>query len=100
MWVPKVPSVPLNRDFRRYICHRENPGYEDFRVHSYWKHLRVGYAYEQLGVFGPELQHLARPIQSLPGFHNWQLPMCGGEMLLLAARRAPLTPSEDRPIYG
>ena len=55
-------------------------------VRSHWKQLRIGYAYEQLGVFGPELQRLARPVQRMPRVLDWQLPMYGGEMLLLAVR--------------
>jgi len=61
-------------------------GFERFRIRSHWKHLRIGYVYEQLGVFGPELQRLARPVQRIPRVLDWQLPMYGGEMLLSAVR--------------
>jgi SAM-dependent methyltransferase len=61
-------------------------GFENFHVHSHWKRLRVGYAYEQLGVFGPELQRLARPVRKLPRVLDMQFPMYGGEMLLMATR--------------
>jgi SAM-dependent methyltransferase len=61
-------------------------GFESVRVRSHWKRLRIGYAYEQLGIFGPELQRLARPVQKMPGVLNWSLPMYGGEMLLTAVR--------------
>ena len=61
-------------------------GFEGFRVRSHWKRLRIGYAYEQLGVFGPELQRLVRPVQKMPRLLDRHLPMYGGEMLLLAVR--------------
>jgi SAM-dependent methyltransferase len=61
-------------------------GFEGFRVRSHWKRLRIGYAYDQLGVFGPELQRLARPVQKMPRVLDWHLPMYGGEMLLQATR--------------
>lgn len=61
-------------------------GFEGFHVHSHWKRLRIGYAYEQLGVFGPELQRLARPVQKMPRVLEWSLPMYGGEMLLRCVR--------------
>ena len=64
-------------------------GFEGFRVRSHWKRLRIGYAYDQLGVFGPELQRLARPLQKLPRVLEWELPMYGGEMLLMAVRSRP-----------
>ena len=61
-------------------------GFGDFHVRSHWKQLRIGYAYEQLGVFGPELQRLARPLQRFPRLLDQSLPMYGGEMLLTAVR--------------
>jgi 2-polyprenyl-3-methyl-5-hydroxy-6-metoxy-1,4-benzoquinol methylase len=61
-------------------------GFEGIRVRSHWKRLRIGYAYEQLGVFGPELQRLMRPVQKMPRVLDWHLPMYGGEMLLVAVR--------------
>jgi 2-polyprenyl-3-methyl-5-hydroxy-6-metoxy-1,4-benzoquinol methylase len=61
-------------------------GFEGFRVRSHWKRLRIGYAYEQLGVFGPELQRLARPVQRMPRVLDWNVPMYGGEMLLVCVR--------------
>ena len=61
-------------------------GFRTVRVRAHWKPLRVGYVYEQLAVFGPELQRLARPVQRLPRVLDWELPMYGGEMLLVARR--------------
>ena len=86
-WPPIAPPEHIwyfNR--RNLIRLLTDAGFEGFRVRSHWKQLRIGYAYEQLGVFGPELQRLARPVQRMPRVLDWQLPMYGGEMLLTAVR--------------
>jgi 2-polyprenyl-3-methyl-5-hydroxy-6-metoxy-1,4-benzoquinol methylase len=86
-WPPVAPPEHIwyfNRKNLRELL--KKAGFDTLHVRAHWKPLRVGYVYEQLGVFGPELQRLARPVQKLPRVLEWQLPMYGGEMLILAER--------------
>ena len=86
-WPPVAPPEHIwyfNRKNLREML--KTAGFDTLHVRAHWKPLRVGYVYEQLGVFGPELQRLARPVQKLPRVLEWQLPMYGGEMLILAER--------------
>jgi SAM-dependent methyltransferase len=86
-WPPVAPPEHIwyfNRSNLRRLL--GEAGFETLHVRADWRQLRIGYVYEQLGVFGPELQRLARPVQRLPRVLDWQVPMYGGEMLLLARR--------------
>jgi SAM-dependent methyltransferase len=61
-------------------------GFREARVRQHWKPLRLGYAYEQLRHFGPEIQRLVSPLRHVPGLMDQQLKLYGGEMLLVATR--------------
>jgi len=86
-WPPIAPPEHIwyfNRaNLRRLLG---EAGLTTIHVRSHWKPLRIGYVYDQLGVFGPEIQRLARPVQRMPRLLERQLPMYGGEMLLSAVR--------------
>ena len=86
-WPPVAPPEHIwyfNRTNLRRLLGKA--GFETLHVRADWRQLRIGYVYEQLGAFGPELQRLARPVQRIPRILDWQLPMYGGEMLLVARR--------------
>jgi SAM-dependent methyltransferase len=86
-WPPVAPPEHIwyfNRTNLMELLRRA--GFETQYARAHWKPLRIGYVYEQLGVFGPELQRLARPVQKLPRVMEWQLPMYGGEILVVAER--------------
>lgn len=61
-------------------------GFQQIVVRSHWKPLRIGYMYDQLSVFGPELQRLVRPLRRFPALMNQTVKMYGGEMLVTATR--------------
>jgi hypothetical protein len=86
-WPPVAPPEHIwyfNRTNLTELLRRA--GFETLYARAHWKPLRIGYVYEQLGVFGPELQRLARPVQKLPRVMEWRLPMYGGEILIVAKR--------------
>ena len=59
-------------------------GLTDVKFRSHVKTLPVGYIYENLNNFGPELRWLFRPIHALLG--DAALPFYGGEMLVSAMK--------------
>ena len=86
-WPPVAPPEHIwyfNRtNLRRLLG---EAGFETLQVRAHWKPLRIGYVYDQLGVFGPEIQRLARPVTKFPRLLDRKFPMYGGEMLLVAKR--------------
>jgi 2-polyprenyl-3-methyl-5-hydroxy-6-metoxy-1,4-benzoquinol methylase len=86
-WPPIAPPEHIWYFNRKNLMQLlREAGFQMIDVRAHWKPLRVGYVYEQLGVFGPELQRLARPVQKLPRVLDWRLPVYGGELLLSAVR--------------
>ena len=70
------------------LCQRE--GFTIQSSHAHWKRLRLGYAYDQFENFGPEIHRLgAHLVHHLPeGMLNAQLPLYGGEMIVVSTRHA------------
>ena len=61
-WPPVAPPEHIwyfDRSNLRQLLSKA--GFKTVHVRAHWKPLRIGYVYEQLAVFGPELQRLARP---------------------------------------
>ncbi len=61
-------------------------GFRGARIQQHWKPLRLGYAYDQLRHFGPEIQRLVSPLRFVPTLMKRQVKLYGGEMLLIAHR--------------
>jgi len=74
------------RNLRRLLVSR---GFTIESSKSHWKRLRIGYAYDQLDYFGPELKRFVRLAARIVPKRVWQLhaPLYGGEMLVVARKR-------------
>lgn len=97
-WPPYAPVEHIHLFSRRALrAAVAQVGLQTVYVSGHWKSLPVGYVFEMLQNFGPELHRLLRPgYRLMPGFlRRATLPFYVGEMILLARKPRALAGAES-----
>ena len=74
-------------------------GFKTLSCDNHWKPLRLGYALDQFENFGAELNKVVKVVKrAVPSaIANKQMPLFGGEMLLIASANATGTKEAEGP---